>query len=85
MKQRIETKLTAAFSPTLLVVTDESHKHAGHAGARPGGETHYHVRMETPAFNGLSRVKRHQAVYALLAQEFAGTLHALSLDLHESK
>lgn len=55
--------------------------HAGHAGARPGGETHYRLRVVAAAFEGLSRVARQRLVYQALAPEFETGLHALSLDL----
>ncbi len=81
----IQRKLTAAFSPSTLDVTDESARHAGHAGAvRPDGgigETHFHVRMVTDAFAGVSRVERQRRVHAVLAEELRGTVHALSLKL----
>ncbi len=80
--QRIETMLAAAFSPLELAVLDESALHAGHAGAGPGGETHYQVRLVSPAFAGLTRVARARAVHAALAGEFATGLHALALSLH---
>jgi BolA protein len=76
---RMKAALTAAFSPELLEIDDESHLHHGHAGAAPGGETHYAVRIKAPAFAGLSRVARHRAVNAALAPEFATGLHALSI------
>ncbi len=78
---RIKAALTAQFSPSLLVVEDESHRHAGHAGARAGGQTHYHVTMVAAAFAGRSRVARSRDVNAALAAEFATGLHALSLTL----
>lgn len=81
----IRHKLTGAFAPSTLEVTDESARHAGHAGAaRPDGgigETHFHVRMVTAAFEGLPRVERQRRVHAALAEELAGTVHALSLKL----
>ena len=81
----IRQKLTAAFAPSTLEVTDESARHAGHAGAaRPDGgigETHFHVRMVTTAFQGVSRVERQRRVHAALADELAGSVHALSLKL----
>jgi BolA protein len=80
MYERIETRLRAAFSPQTLEVIDDSASHAGHGGARPGGETHFHVVLVSDAFAGLSRVKRHQSVYAALAEEMAGGVHALSLE-----
>jgi BolA protein len=75
----IRQKLTERFSPTQLVVVDESHRHAGHAGARPGGETHFTVMITSPAFAGLGRVARQRLVYDALNAELAGGLHALSL------
>ncbi|MCS6890252.1 MAG: BolA family transcriptional regulator [Rhodovarius sp.] len=79
--ERIEALLTARFAPTRLVVRDDSHLHAGHAGAAPGGETHYTITMESPAFAGLSRVARSRLVHEALAAEFATGLHALALRL----
>jgi BolA family transcriptional regulator, general stress-responsive regulator len=72
-------KLTAAFAPKELVVEDESDRHAGHAGARPGGETHFNVRIVSEAFDGVSRVERQRRVYAALADEMKVRVHALSL------
>ena len=81
----IERKLVAAFAPSLVEVTDESHRHAGHAGATRAdggqGETHFHVRMVTAAFDGVSRVERQRRVHAVLAEELRGPVHALSLRL----
>jgi BolA protein len=79
MAQTIHQKLTAAFAPEELTVDDESARHAGHSGARPGGETHFNVRIVTEAFSGLSRVERQRRVYAALAEELRGSVHALSL------
>ena len=78
---RLEAVLSQAFSPTLLRVVDDSARHAGHAGARPGGETHYNVVLVSEAFRGMSRVARSRAVHAAVAVEFAGGMHALSLIL----
>ncbi|MGC8524398.1 MAG: BolA family protein [Acidibrevibacterium sp.] len=78
---RIETALRAAFAPETLTVTDDSARHAGHAGARPEGETHYHILMVADAFRGQSRVARARAVHAALAAEFSNGLHALALTL----
>ena len=81
----IRDKLTAAFAPQALEIIDESGRHAGHAGAmRPDGgigETHFHVRMVTAAFEGASRVERQRRVHAALAHELRGPVHALSLKL----
>ena len=75
----IRDKLSAAFAPVALEVTDESAMHAGHAGARPGGETHFRVRIVSPAFEGISRVERQRRVYAALADEMRTRVHALAL------
>ena len=76
---RIRSKLEAAFAPVRLAVTDDSARHEGHAGARPGGETHFTVEIVSAAFAGMSRVERQRTVYAVLAEELAGPVHALSL------
>jgi BolA protein len=75
----IRNKLEAEFQPIALEVEDESHLHAGHAGARPEGETHFRVRLVSERFSGLSRVQRQRAVYRCLAEELAGPVHALAL------
>jgi stress-induced morphogen len=79
--ERLESVLRKTFAPTLLQVTDDSARHAGHAGARAGGETHYNVLVVAEAFRGMSRVARSRAVHAALAAEFAGGMHALALTL----
>jgi BolA family transcriptional regulator, general stress-responsive regulator len=79
MEQRIFARLTGALDPTALDVVDESDRHAGHAGARPGGGTHYRVRIVSARFERRTRVERHRLVYDLLAAEFADGLHALAL------
>ncbi|MCB1493271.1 MAG: BolA family transcriptional regulator [Rhodobiaceae bacterium] len=80
MKSRIESKLRTAFSPEFLDVIDESHLHAGHAGARPGGETHYRVRIKADAFSAATRLQRHRMVNEALAEELAAGVHALAID-----
>lgn len=75
----IRDKLTAALSPAALEVEDESALHHGHSGARPGGETHFNVRIVSNAFSGLSRVERQRRVYAALADEMQAQIHALAL------
>jgi len=79
MKDQITKKLTEAFAPQSLDVADESHLHEGHAGHRPGGETHFRVYIVSNAFAGKSRVERHRMVNALLASELAGGVHALAI------
>ena len=76
---RIRTLLTAAFTPARLDIVDESARHAGHAGARPGGETHFHVTIVSAAFAGQNRLARQRAVYDVLAGELASQIHALSI------
>jgi len=78
---RIQEQLKRTFAPSVLELADESSRHAGHAGARPGGETHYRLRMVSAAFEGLNRVARQRLVYQALGEEFDTGLHALSLDL----
>jgi BolA protein len=77
--ETIRDKLTARFAPTRLVILDESHRHAGHAGARPEGETHFAVTIVSSAFAGINRVARQRLVYETLADELATRVHALSL------
>ena len=79
MRKRIVARLTEALDPILLEVVDESDRHAGHAGAREGGGTHYRVCVVSARFERSSRVERHRLVYDLLAAEFAEGLHALAL------
>ena len=78
-RESIINKLREAFLPESLDVTDESHLHEGHAGHRPGGETHFRVNIVSPAFEGKSRIERHRMINALLAAELAGPVHALAL------
>jgi BolA family transcriptional regulator, general stress-responsive regulator len=79
MADTIHRKLTAEFTPAELVITDDSARHEGHAGHRPGGETHFSVKIVSPAFAGLSRVERQRRVYAALADEMKTQIHALAL------
>ena len=77
--EHLRAKLTKAFSPSRLQVDDDSARHAGHAGAREGGESHFNVVIEAAAFEGVSRVARQRMVYAAVADELAGPVHALSV------
>jgi BolA protein len=79
VRAAIESKLSQGLKPASLAVVDESHRHVGHAGHRPGGETHFHVEITAEAFAGKTRLERHRMVNALLAEELAGPVHALSL------
>ena len=76
---RLRDRLQHSFSPERIDIVDDSSKHAGHAGAREGGESHFTVTIVSPAFEGLSRVERQRRVYAALSEELAGPVHALSL------
>ena len=79
VEQKIYDKLTAALAPISLEVIDESHLHAGHAGARPGGESHFRVKIVSEAFKGIPLIKRHRLVNEALAEELAGPIHALAI------
>jgi BolA protein len=78
--ERIRQRLTEAFAPSELQVVDESDRHKGHAGARPGGETHFRVRIASEAFRGRGRVEVHRMINAALKEEFARGLHALAIE-----
>jgi len=75
----ITEKLRKAFTPVSLRVEDESHRHAGHAGHRPGGETHFRLYIVSQAFRGKSRLERHRMINTALADELAGGVHALAI------
>jgi BolA protein len=75
----ITEKLRKAFTPESLRVEDESHRHEGHAGHRPGGETHFRLYIVSEAFRGKSRIERHRMINATLAGELKGTVHALAI------
>jgi len=78
----INKKLTESLSPTLLDINDDSHKHAGHAGARPEGESHFSVTIVSKNFEGKSRIQRQRMVYKALSKEMTGIIHALALQTH---
>jgi BolA family transcriptional regulator, general stress-responsive regulator len=75
----ITEKLRKAFTPESLRVEDESHRHEGHSGHRPGGETHFRLYIVSEAFRGKSRLERHRLVNAALASELSGSVHALAI------
>jgi BolA protein len=79
VKTQMAEKLAAAFTPQELNVIDESHRHEGHAGHRPGGETHFRVHIVSDAFRGKSRLERHRMVNQALSSELAGGVHALAI------
>lgn len=78
-EQRIEAKLRAALAPTVLVLTNDSAKHAGHAG-QTNAHSHLAVKIVSACFVGLSLVKRHKLVYAALAEELRHEVHALAIE-----
>lgn len=80
--QAIRAKLVAAFDPSHLEIVDDSHRHAGHMGYKgDDAETHFNVSITAAAFDGMARVARQRAVYKVLADELAGPVHALALDI----
>lgn len=83
MQAKLEEKLRSAFAPEHLHVINESHLHAGHhAGFDGTGETHFRIKIVSGAFNGKSRLERHRAINALLADELKGAIHALAIEAH---
>ncbi len=76
---QIRDKLTRGLDPLRLKVVDDSHRHAGHAGARAEGESHFRIEVVAATFAGRSRLDRHRMVNALLAEELAGPVHALAI------
>jgi BolA protein len=79
IEQTIKERLTSAFQPVSLQVTNDSHRHAGHAGSPGTGESHFSVRVVAPAFAGKSRVERHRMVNEALADLLQGKVHALAI------
>ena len=75
----ITDKLREAFLPESIEVQDESHLHEGHAGHRPGGETHFRLHIVSAAFKGKSRIERHRMINAALDAELKGSVHALAI------
>jgi BolA protein len=81
IKVLIKEKLRREFSPTHLTITDESKHHLGHANYRPGGNSHFSVTIVSSLFCGMSRIQRHQKVYACLEEELKAGIHALRLKI----
>jgi BolA protein len=79
VQRQIRDKITRALAPARLEIVDESQHHAGHAGARPEGESHFRMTIVSAAFVGKSRLARQRLVYDLLASELASDVHALAL------
>lgn len=81
MNEILRQRLTNALSPIELIITDESHLHAGHAGAA-GGAQHFAVRIVSPQFNGIKRVAQHRMIYAAVQDLIPHPIHALRIDAH---
>ena len=79
MKDSMTRKLETELAPATLEVIDESHLHAGHAGWRESGETHFRIHVVADAFAGKSRLERHRMVNAILAEELKAGVHALAI------
>ncbi|WP_417478004.1 BolA family protein [Maricaulis sp.] len=79
VRDEIETRLREALVPVTLHVSDDSHMHAGHAGAREGGQSHFSVDIVSSRFEGLTRVARHRLVNEALASQLKGPIHALAI------
>lgn len=79
--ETLESKLRAAFTPTVFELVDESERHRGHSGYREGGESHFRLTMVSEAFAGESRIARQRAVNRVLAEELADRVHALAMSL----
>jgi BolA protein len=77
--QRLRERLEARFAPSELIIVDESHLHAGHAGAA-GGQSHFRIRIVAEAFRGYSPVARHRLVYAAVDELLKTDIHALAIE-----
>jgi len=78
----IRSRLTAALQPRVLEISDESHLHAGHAGARDG-RGHFHVRIASARFRGLSRLAQHRLVYDALGDLLTTDIHAVRISAED--
>jgi BolA protein len=76
---RIRAALETAFSPEILDIRDDSHRHAGHEGARDG-RGHFKVRVVSRAFDGMTALQKHRAVYAAMGSLMETDIHALQID-----
>lgn len=79
MEATIKSKISAALKPQVLEITNDSARHAGHAGDNGTGESHFKLKIVSAHFEGLGRVERQKLVYNILAHELASSLHALSI------
>lgn len=76
-------RLQTALAPTRIELTDDSEQHRGHGGYHPAGESHFTIRIESPAFAGKSRVERQRMVHAALGDLLKERVHALSITARE--
>ncbi|MCF2870239.1 BolA family transcriptional regulator [Octadecabacter sp. G9-8] len=81
LEDEIRASLEATFAPTTLVVINESHLHAGHAGDDGSGESHWRVEISAPSLEGKSRMAKHRAVHSALGTGIIGRIHALTLQI----
>lgn len=81
---QMSAKLRTELSPSAITITDVSWQHEGHAGARPGGQTHFELEITAPALGGLSRVSAQRKIYAILADFLAGPVHALQIKINRN-
>ncbi len=85
MLEEIQKKLEKALEPSFIKLRDDSGKHAGHAGWREGELTHLHIVVASKKFEGISKVKRHQYIYKILAEEIDAGLHAVSMKVYSAE
>jgi BolA family transcriptional regulator, general stress-responsive regulator len=77
--RELRRKLVDKLTPTYLEIADESNRHHGHAGAHPSGESHFRVEIDSPLFEGLTRIGQHRLIHDALSQELASRVHALNI------
>jgi len=81
IKDQIINKLEKNFNPSLLDVEDQSEMHRGHAGWSEEGESHFHIRISSSLFSGLSRIEQHRAIYEALTKKLVKKIHAISIEI----
>ena len=81
LKDQIIYKLEQKFNPSLLDVEDQSEMHRGHAGWNENGESHFHIRISSSFFSGLSRIKQHRSIYDALTKKLVNKIHAISIEI----
>ena len=81
IKDQIIIKLEKNFNPSLLDIEDQSEMHRGHSGWNEEGESHFHIRISSSVFSGLSRIKQHRAIYEALTKKLDKKIHAISIEI----